>query len=74
MSSRERVLRALIAMKSEGVTFNHFGTGFRLSARIKDLRNVGHDIRTYTVEVVNSEGDPVKYARYVLVKKSEETT
>lgn len=39
----------------------------RLAARINDLR-AGHEIETHLVETVNRFGDPVRYARYVLVR------
>jgi hypothetical protein len=39
----------------------------RLAARINDLR-VSHTIETHLVDTINRFGDPVRYARYVLVK------
>jgi hypothetical protein len=52
------------------VTFKQFATGFRLAARIKDLRDVGHDIRTIMIKTTNADGESVRYARYVLVKRA----
>jgi len=37
---------------------------FRLAARIKDLRDDGHDIRTEMIQVPNSYGKTVRVARY----------
>ena len=71
MTAITRVLNELVEARSRGVTFKSFGRGFRLAARIKDLRDAGNDIRTYTVDTVNADGEPVRYARYVLVKKKE---
>lgn len=39
---------------------------FRLSARIKDLRNEGHLIKTIRCEKLNKEGHTVSYAKYRL--------
>lgn len=39
---------------------------YRLSARINDLRNLGWNITTTTIEVVNQFGEPVKVAEYSL--------
>lgn len=38
----------------------------RLSARIKDLRDMGYDIRTLMIEGVNRYGESVRYGKYVL--------
>ena len=39
---------------------------YRLSGRIKNLRDDGYDIVTDRVEYINEEGEPRHYARYVL--------
>lgn len=54
----ERVLNILKQKGHEGVTVHDFGKGFRLGARIYDLRQLGYDIMTCRVES--------KMARYVL--------
>lgn len=41
---------------------------YRLSARIKDLRNHGHNIVTKKVEVKTAHGDTSRVAEYRLVK------
>ena len=41
---------------------------YRLSARIFDLKEQGHDIRTIDCYKRNSEGYVVRYAKYVLEK------
>ena len=41
----------------------------RLSARIYELRDAGHDIRTEMVTVQNSRGERKRVARYKLVKE-----
>lgn len=38
----------------------------RLSARIKDLRDMGYDIRTLMIEGVNRYSESVRYGKYVL--------
>lgn len=38
----------------------------RLSARIKELRELGYDIRTVMVETTTRFGESCRYARYVL--------
>ena len=38
----------------------------RLSARIKDLRDMGYDIRTLMIEGANRYGESVRYGKYVL--------
>lgn len=39
---------------------------FRLAARVKDLREAGHDIQTTIETGQNQYGNTVKYARYWL--------
>lgn len=38
----------------------------RLSARIHDLRRMGHKIRTVMIKGVNRNGEPIRYAQYTL--------
>lgn len=38
----------------------------RLSARIKNLRDAGHDIKTIRETGVSRNGNPVCYARYIM--------
>lgn len=56
------VLKAL-KKKRKGITFNDFPLGFRLGARIKDLRDMGADIATMRVAQANGSW----HARYVLL-------
>lgn len=41
----------------------------RLSARIKELREMGYDIHTVMMESENRYGEPVKYGKYILGDK-----
>jgi len=45
---------------------------YRLSARIHDLRNAGHDILSETVTVTNAYGESCKVSRYYLGTKQPE--
>ena len=45
--------------------FQNYGIT-RLSARIKDLRDMGYDIVTHMVESPNRYGEITRYAKYVL--------
>lgn len=45
--------------------FKHLGIT-RLSARIKELRELGYKIDTIMVDSFNRYGEPVRYAKYVL--------
>lgn len=58
-----RVLNDLKKAKRKGITFDNYAQGFRLGARIFDLRQIGHKIITQK-EVLS--GDVVR-ARYVLL-------
>lgn len=40
---------------------------YRLSARIKNLRDEGHNIETNMVDVVNQFGEPCRVAEYRLL-------
>lgn len=46
--------------------FTHLGI-IRLSARIKELREMGYDISTIMVDGKNRYGEPVRYGLYKLV-------
>lgn len=41
----------------------------RLSARIKELRDLGYDISTIMIDGRNRYGEPVRYGLYKLVEK-----
>ena len=45
----------------------------RLSARVKDLRNKGVDIKTVMKDGVTRLGHKCRYGQYRLTKKTEET-
>jgi hypothetical protein len=53
----------LLQKKRSGVTFDDFRTGFRLSAVIFNLRDVGYPIMTIREPLSHGRGT---YARYVL--------
>lgn len=42
-----KVLYLLMVRKSKGVTFEDFPAGFRLEARIHDLRHAGYEIARF---------------------------
>ena len=42
----------------------------RLSARIKDLRELGYNISTIMVDGTNRYGEPIRYGLYKLVEES----
>jgi len=56
------VLAKLKAKRRAGVTFDDFARGFRLGARIFDLREAGYRIATVNEALANGN----KRARYVL--------
>ena len=64
MSSVEQVL-AKLRRKRGGVTFADFAKGFRLAARVHDLRKAGHVIQT-----VRDEIEDGFIARYVLEREA----
>lgn len=64
--STQRVLSDLRKAKRKGVTFDNYAQGFRLGARIFDLRQLGHKIVTQKETL---PGDVVR-ARYVLLKSN----
>lgn len=68
--SKNRILEYM--RKNNGITsrdaYTHFGI-LRLSARIKELRDIGYDISTIMVDGTNRFGEPVRYGLYRLVEK-----
>lgn len=46
------------------------GMGQRLGARVLELRQLGHDVRTERVSVTNADGSTSVVARYVLVREA----
>ena len=65
--------RIIEYMKSHnGITsqdaFKHLGIT-RLSARIKELRELGYNISTIMIDGKNKYGEPVRYGLYRLVEK-----
>lgn len=51
--------------------FEYYGIT-RLSARIKELREMGYDIRTIMVETTTRFNEPCRYARYVWKHEGED--
>lgn len=62
MTQADRVLALLQSRGPEGITVLDFATGFRLSGRIKDLRDAGHHIDTHSQELPGG----TRVARYTL--------
>lgn len=60
MTAKERVMRMLLDWPTIGISVANFQSGFRLAARICELRQLG-----YKIENKN----PVGIARYVLVQE-----
>ncbi len=54
-------ITSMEAFKDLGIT--------RLSARIKELREMGYDIRTVMMESENRYSEPVRYGKYILGDK-----
>lgn len=67
MTQNEKILRHLQDFGSITTmeAFTEYGCT-RLSARIKDLRDSGHEIRTTFETSRNRYGDKVSYARYTM--------
>ena len=63
MTQAERVLVLLAVRGPEGVSVLDFAPGFRLAARVADLRAAGNPIETQTATLPGG----AKVARYVLV-------
>lgn len=68
MSAKLIVLQKLKKAKSKGIRITDFPLGFRLGARIKDLRDTGLEIITDKIEDY-SQGYKRTIARYVLIKE-----
>ena len=66
MTQAERVLVLLAVRGPEGVSVLDFPAGFRLGARIKDLRDAGNPIITETIHLASG----ARIARYVLAPAS----
>lgn len=62
-TANEKVLNAMKRNVGKGITTRDFPVGFRLAARIKDLRDLGNDIKT---TLINEHG--MRHARYNLIK------
>lgn len=67
---QQRVLDMLWKRKSLGVTVKDFPVGFRLGARIFDLRQIGYAIQTITEEMKSG----ARIGRYVLTGKKRHGT
>lgn len=61
--SEIRVFNDLKKAKRKGISFDDYGVGFRLGARIFDLRQMGHKIATTKETLSNG----AVRARYVLL-------
>lgn len=59
-------ITSMDAFKDLGVT--------RLSARIKELRDIGYDISTVEIQGINRYGEAVRYGKYVLKGEPNENT
>ena len=70
--SKERILKHFKSGNSltSQEAFEKFGIT-RLSARIKELRDMGYDIRTSMEKAENRYGEPTQYARYLYKGKRE---
>lgn len=65
--SKQRIIQYM--KKHKGITsqdaFRELGIT-RLSARIKELRELGYDISTIMIDDTNKYGEPVRYGLYKL--------
>ncbi len=64
--SNEKVMARLKDKGNQGVTYNDFGRGFRLSSRIHELRNSGNEIMT--IQESHAGGH---HARYFLIRENQ---
>lgn len=71
MNAKQLVLEKLKKAKNKGIQPTDFPVGFRLGARISDLRSRGMRIITDKIEDY-SQGYKRKIARYVLIKEQHE--
>lgn len=69
IDSQEKLILRYLQTHKRGITpmdaLGKFGC-YRLSARICDLRQKGHDIETYWEEEEYEDGTKKRYARYFL--------
>lgn len=70
--SLDRVLAALRRGPLTALDALRLGLGMRLGARVLELRQLGHEIRTERVSVTNADGSTSPVARYVLVREAAE--
>ena len=72
--SKPRIIKYM--KKHNGITsqdaFKDLGIT-RLSARIKELRELGYNISTIMVDGLNRFGEPVRYGLYKLVEDKDGT-
>ena len=59
-----KTLEMLLRKKAKGISFDDFPRGFRLGARIFDLRQAGHEITT----IIEEMSSGTRRARYFLIK------
>lgn len=64
--SNEKVMARLKDKGNQGVTYNDFGRGFRLSSRIHELRNSGNEIMT-----IQESHEGGRHARYFLIRENQ---
>jgi len=70
MAASEITLGKLRKASNDGVTYKDFPYGYRLASRVYDLRQLGHDIKTFDAYDY-SFGYERKIARYVLIKENK---
>lgn len=72
MNDREKILRHLqeVGPITPLEALEQYGC-YRLGARIYELRHDGHVINTELVEGKDRFGQPMRYARYSLIKKKD---
>lgn len=70
VNQQQIVLSQLKKRRKSGITaLDMVGFGvMRLAARIEELRNQGHVIRTDMEEGINQYGNKTRYGKYVLVR------
>lgn len=70
MSQCARILSRLrVAPLTAAEALSELSVG-RLAARVDELRQHGHDIRTEMVDALNVFGEGCRYGRYHLVKEA----
>lgn len=63
------VLRKLQENQQRGLTWDDFHKGFRLSARIYEIRGAGYSITTFNETIRGGKCDGLRKARYVINPK-----